>query len=91
MLALPVTDDDDEHELWGRDKLLLTYQGTTVLIAFAYAQERSESSALLPQAVKLAQDSLLFDAADQGALVWRLAMVFCAESREITDVQVISG
>lgn len=91
VLALPVTDDDDEHELWGRDKLLLTYQGTTVLIAFAYAQERSESSALLPQAVKLAQDSLLFDAADQGALVWRLAMVFCAESREITDVQVISG
>ena len=93
VLALPVTDDDDddEHELLGRDKLLFAYQDTTVLIAFAYAQERSESSALLSQAVKQIRAKKYGKIFKRRLGLWRLAMVFCAESREITDVQVVSG
>ena len=88
-LALPVS-KGDEHKLWGRDELLFAYQDTTVLIAFVYAHKRSESSVLLPQAIKQIRAKKYGKTFKRRPFLWRLAMVFCAESREITDVQVVS-
>ena len=88
-LDLPVS-KGDEHKLWGRDELLFAYQDTTVLIAFVYAHKRSESSVLLPQAIKQIRAKKYGKTFKRRPFLWRLAMVFCAESREITDVQVVS-
>ena len=88
-LALHVRVVVNHHESHGRADLLFDWQHTTMVIEFKYAHKRSETSELLQQAVEQVLDRNYGDTFAQQPHLWRLAMVFCAEAREITDVQVV--
>ncbi|MBU3844371.1 MAG: ATP-binding protein [Candidatus Anaerobiospirillum pullicola] len=89
-LALHVRVTVNHHESHGRADLLFDWQHTTVVIEFKYAHKHSETSDLLKQAVEQILDRNYGDTFAQQPHLWRLAMVFCAESHEITDVQVVT-
>ncbi len=89
-LALLVRVVVNHHESQGRADMLFDWQHTTVVIEFKYAHKLSETSALLQQAVEQVKDRDYGDTIAQQPYLWRLAMVFCAESRKITNVQVVS-
>ena len=89
-LALFVRVVVNNHESQGRADLLFDWQNTTVVIELKYAHKLSETSGLLQQAVAQVLDRNYGDTLVQRPLLWRIAMVFCAEAREITDVQVVS-
>ena len=61
-----------------------------ILFATNNAHKLSETSALLQQAVEQVKDRNYGDTIAQQPYLWRLAMVFCAAERKITDVQVVS-
>ena len=89
-LALLVRVTVNKHESLGRPDVLFDWQDTTVVIELKYAQTRGTTQSLLRQAVKQIRDRKYGETFDRRPYLWRLAMVFCAEDREITKVQVVS-
>ena len=89
-LPLHVKVDLNKHESLGRPGVLFDWQDTTVVIELKYAQTRGTTTSLLKQAVKQIRDKKYGETFDRKPFLWRLAMVFCAEDREITKVQVVS-
>ncbi|MBU3845333.1 MAG: ATP-binding protein [Candidatus Anaerobiospirillum pullicola] len=90
-LSLHVRVDLNKHEALGRPDVLFDWQDTTVVIELKYAQTKGDTQKLLQQAVQQILDKKYGETYDRRQILWRLAMVFCAEAREITDVQVVSA
>lgn len=89
-LALHIRVIVNHHEAKGRADLLFVWQQTTVVIEFKYAHKLTDCDNLLQQAVAQVLDRNYGDTFAQRQHLWRLAMVFCAESREISAVQTVS-
>ena len=89
-LALHVRLVLNQPEALGRPDVLFDWQDTTVVIELKYAQTRGTTQKLLQQAAQQIVDNKYGETFARRPILWRLAMVFCAETREITDVQVVS-
>ena len=89
-LSLHVRVDLNKHEALGRPDVLFDWQDTTVVIELKYAQTKGDTQKLLQQAVQQIRNNKYGETYERRPILWRLAMVFCAESRKITDVQVVS-
>ena len=79
------------HESLGRPDVLFDWQDTTVVIELKYAHTQGKVKDLLKQAVKQIRNKKYGETYESRPILWRLAMVFCAESRKITAVQVVKA
>ncbi len=78
------------HESQGRADLVFDWDQTTVVFELKYADKLNQTSSLLKQAVAQIQSRNYGDTLFKRPILWRLAMVFCAESRKLTEVQAVS-
>lgn len=79
------------HESQGRADLVFDWEQTTVVFELKYADKLNQTSSLLKQAVAQIQSRNYGDTLFKRQILWRLAMVFCAESRKLAEVQAVSA
>lgn len=61
-----------------------------VVFELKYADTLSQTNSLLQQALTQIQTRNYGDTMFKGPKLWRVAMVFCAESRDLAAVQALS-
>ena len=78
------------HESQGRADLVFDWQNTTVVFELKYADTLNQTNSMLQQALTQIQTRNYGDTMFKRPKLWRVAMVFCAESRDLTAVQALS-
>ena len=78
------------HESQGRADLVFDWQNTTVVFELKYADTLSQTNSMLQQALTQIQTRNYGDTMFKRPKLWRVAMVFCAESRDLAAVQALS-
>ena len=78
------------HESQGRADLVFDWQNTTVVFELKYADTLNQTNSMLQQALTQIQTRNYGDTMFKRPKLWRVAMVFCAESRDLAAVQALS-
>ena len=78
------------HESQDRADLVFDWQNTTVVFELKYADTLSQTNSMLQQALTQIQTRNYGDTMFKRPKLWRVAMVFCAESRDLAAVQALS-